>query len=159
MSTLEVNTIDTLSGTTDLTIGGSNNTGSTTIKTNNTNAVTIDSSQNLKFNSGFGSVATAYGCRAWVNFNGTGTPAIRQDGNVSSITDNGAGQYTINFTTSMPDTNYSAVSGGGGSGRNNTLTDVSFPDNLRAVGSIGVDTQYAHTTPFDAPFVCVAIFR
>jgi hypothetical protein len=96
---------------------------------------------------------------AWVNFDGTGTPTIRADLNVSSITDNGAGQYTVNFTTSMPDTNYAAVSGGGGSGRNNTLTDVAFPNNLRTVGSIGVDTQYAHTTPFDPPFVCVAIFR
>jgi hypothetical protein len=54
-------------------------------------------------------VATAFGCRAWVNFDGTGTPAIREDGNVSSITDNGTGDYTVNFTTAMPDANYSAV--------------------------------------------------
>jgi hypothetical protein len=47
----------------------------------------FDSSANFKFNSGYGSVATAYGCRAWVNFNGTGTVAIRASGNVSSITD------------------------------------------------------------------------
>ena len=52
MSKLETNTIDTVSGTANLTIGGANNTGSTTIKTNNTNAVIVDSSQNLKFNSG-----------------------------------------------------------------------------------------------------------
>jgi len=107
MSKLETNTIDTVSGTANLTIGGANNTGSTTIKTNNTNAVTIDNSQNLQFNSGFGSVATVYGCRAWVNFNGQGTPAIRADGNVTSITDNGTGNYTVNFTTAMPDANYS----------------------------------------------------
>jgi len=50
----------------------------------------------------------AYLCRAWVNFNGTGTPAIRASGNVSSITDNGTGDYTVNFTTAMPDVNYSA---------------------------------------------------
>ena len=48
-----------------------------------------------------------YKCRAWVNFNGTGTVAIRASGNVSSITDNGAGDYTVNFTTAMPDANYS----------------------------------------------------
>ena len=66
----------------------------------------LDSSANLQFNSGYGSVATAYGCRAWVNFNGTGTVAIRASGNVSSITDNGTGDYTVNFTTAMPDTNY-----------------------------------------------------
>lgn len=46
-------------------------------------------------------------CRAWVNFNGTGTVAIRASFNVSSITDNGTGDYTVNFTTAMPDANYS----------------------------------------------------
>ena len=48
-------------------------------------------------------------CRAWVNFDGTGTVAIRASYNVSSITDNGTGDYTVNFTTAMPDANYSAV--------------------------------------------------
>ncbi|HEX4917149.1 MAG TPA: hypothetical protein VFV43_04560, partial [Limnobacter sp.] len=48
-----------------------------------------------------------YGARAWVNFNGTGTPAIRAAQNVSSITDNGVGDYTINFTTAMADAEYS----------------------------------------------------
>ena len=51
--------------------------------------------------------APIYACRAWVNFNGTGTVAIRASGNVSSITDNGVGDYTINFATAMPDANYS----------------------------------------------------
>jgi hypothetical protein len=60
----------------------------------------------FQFNSGYGSVATAYGCRAWVNFNGTGTVAIRASGNVTSITDNGTGDYTVNFTNAMPDANY-----------------------------------------------------
>jgi len=69
----------------------------------------LTSAGDLLFNSGYGSVATAYGCRAWVNFNGTGTVAIREDGNVSSITDNGTGDYDVNFTTAMPDANYSAV--------------------------------------------------
>jgi hypothetical protein len=49
-------------------------------------------------------------CRAWVNFNGTGTVAIRASFNVSSITDNGTGNYTVNFTTAMPDANYSVGS-------------------------------------------------
>jgi len=75
------------------------------------NALTIDSSSNLQFNSGYGSVATAYGCRAWVNFNGTGTVAINASGNVSSITDNGTGDYTINFATAMPDNDYSFTHG------------------------------------------------
>jgi hypothetical protein len=74
--------------------------------TNGAERVRIDSSGNFQFNSGYGSAATAYGCRAWINFNGGGTPAIRGSGNVSSLTDNGTGDYTINFTTAMPDVNY-----------------------------------------------------
>ena len=53
--------------------------------------------------------APMYACRAWVNFNGTGTVAIRASGNVSSITDNGTGDYTVNFTTAMQDANYALV--------------------------------------------------
>ena len=51
--------------------------------------------------------APLYMCRAWVNFNGTGTVAIRASGNVSSVTDNGTGDYTVNMATAMPDANYS----------------------------------------------------
>jgi hypothetical protein len=53
--------------------------------------------------------ATVGVCRAWVNFNGTGTVAIRASFNVTSITDNGTGDYTVNFTTAMSDANYSSV--------------------------------------------------
>jgi hypothetical protein len=53
--------------------------------------------------------APLFACRAWVNFNGTGTVAIRASGNVSSITDIGTGDYTVNFTTAMPDANYCAL--------------------------------------------------
>jgi hypothetical protein len=66
----------------------------------------VVASGDMYFNSGYGSAALAFGCRAWVNFNGTGTVAIRASGNVSSITDNGTGDYTVNFTTAMPDANY-----------------------------------------------------
>jgi hypothetical protein len=50
--------------------------------------------------------APVFACRAWVNFNGVGTVAIRESGNVTSITDNGTGIYTVNYTTAMPDANY-----------------------------------------------------
>jgi hypothetical protein len=53
--------------------------------------------------------APMYACRAWVNFDGTGTVAIRASGNVSSITDNGVGDYAINFITAMPDANYAVT--------------------------------------------------
>jgi hypothetical protein len=52
-------------------------------------------------------------CRAWVNFNGTGTVAIRASFNVSSITDNGTGDYTVNMTNALSDINYS-ISGSSG---------------------------------------------
>jgi hypothetical protein len=79
-------------------------------------SVIIDGSAGVTTNAG-GSVNPStnveginYSCRAWVNFNGTGTVAIRASGNVTSITDNGTGDYTVNFTTAMTDANYS-VSG------------------------------------------------
>ena len=54
--------------------------------------------------------APLYMCRAWVNFNGTGTVAIRDSYNVSSITDNAVGDYTINYSTALNNSNY-AISG------------------------------------------------
>lgn len=60
-----------------------------------------------QFNDGNGT-QTGTLCRAWVNFNGTGTVAIRGSFNVSSITDNGTGDYTVNFTNALPDANYAA---------------------------------------------------
>lgn len=62
-----------------------------------------------QFNDGSGT-QTGTLCRAWVNFNGSGTVAIRASFNVSSITDNGTGDYTVNFTTAMPDVNYAVTS-------------------------------------------------
>jgi hypothetical protein len=60
-------------------------------------------------NGGQSGSAPIFAARAWVNFNGTGVVAIRASGNVSSITDNGTGDYTVNFTTAMPDANYTTV--------------------------------------------------
>jgi hypothetical protein len=62
-----------------------------------------------------------YLARAWVNFNGTGTIAIRDDGNVSSITDNGTGDTTITFSNSIVDANYVTAGTGGGTNRNHIL--------------------------------------
>jgi hypothetical protein len=78
--------------------------------TNGLERMRITNTGLLQFNNGYGSVATVYGCRAWVNFNGQGTIAIRGSGNISSIGDNGTGNFTINFTNAMPDTNYSFAS-------------------------------------------------
>lgn len=127
--------------------------------TNATEQARIDASGNFKFNSGYGSAATAYGCRAWVNFNGTGTVAIRGSGNVTSITDNNTGDYTVNFTTAMPDTNYavtcSATGVAGLSGTNLTAGPV---QSTQAVGSIKVTIRNPSSVT-DADIVNVAIFR
>jgi hypothetical protein len=85
----------------------------------------FDASGNFQFNSGYGSTAVAYGCRAWVNFNGTGTVAIRASGNVTSITDNGTGDYTVNFTTALVDANYSVSLAANGTGSSDPIAWIS----------------------------------
>ena len=118
----------------------------------------LTTGNNFQFNSGYGSVATAYGCRAWVNFNGTGTVAIRASGNVTSITDNGTGDYTVNFTTAMPDANFSAVTTIGNT--NNSSFNGVF-DNSRAfaTGSYRFGTEFSGGSAFDPSACCVTIFR
>jgi hypothetical protein len=131
-------------------------------------SVIIDGSAGVTTNAG-GSVNPStnveginYSCRAWVNFNGTGTVAINASGNVSSITDNGTGDYTVNFTTAMSDANYS-VSGMAKSSdtagtrmaamqliANATATSTSF---------VRVTVQYDNGNTRDANPVSVAIFR
>jgi hypothetical protein len=78
--------------------------------TNSAERMRIDSSGNFQTYC-VNAMKPAYACRAWVSFNGTGTPAIRASGNVSSIGDNGTGHFTINFTTAMPDGNYAIFTG------------------------------------------------
>jgi hypothetical protein len=125
------------------------------------NRLLVDTSGNLQFNSGYGSAATAYGCRAWVNFNGTGTPAIRGSGNVSSITDNGTGDYTVNFTTAMPDINYCSLATGTGQEGVSIDGYVNFRDTVtnKLVGSVRVQEVLQSGSPYDTPNMNVAIFR
>lgn len=97
--------------------------------------------------------APIYACRAWVNFNGTGTVAIRGSGNVTSITDNSVGNYTVNFTTAMIDANYAVV--GTCEGNSAALSILS-----QAAGNTNIQTRYAATnTVTDPTFVDVAVFR
>jgi len=104
--------------------------------------------------------APSYTCRAWVNFNGTGTVAIRASGNVSSITDNGTGNYTVNFTTAMPDTNYAVV---GFARRDDTPpgfllgAGVAYTKTTSAM-NIGV-VYTPNTALYDSPEVNCAFFR
>jgi hypothetical protein len=149
------------------------NTGILELKTGTgagTTGLTIDASQNVtlpnaitltggvagdfKMNSGYGSVATAYGCRAWVNFNGTGTPAIRASGNVSSITDNGTGSYTVNLTTAMPDANGAVLA----ITNTDTSTQQSITVEILSSSQYRV-RQFVSAAALDATSVYVAIFR
>jgi hypothetical protein len=95
-------------------------------------------------------------CRAWVNFNGTGTVAIRASYNVSSITDNGTGDYTVNFATALADANYSVCQGGASgalriNNSNKTTTSVRLLTTSVNSGAQG--------TLADQDTVDIAIFR
>jgi len=127
----------------------------------------IDSSGNLKFNSGYGSVATAYGCRAWVNFNGTGTVAIRDSGNVSSITDHTTGAYSLNFYTNMPDTNYSVTGsvigsnnrGSGGWGTNPPSNGATGANNYSTSSFRFTVLNNSDTAYVDCDHISIQVFR
>jgi len=105
-------------------------------------------------------------CLAWVNFNGTGTVAIRAAMNVASITDNGSGDYTINFTAPMPDTNYAAV--GTSSLADNVASATDTYVHPRRAGAIvstsqfRVQTEYNNSgtpTVLDSALIALAFFR
>ena len=123
-----------------------------------TNNVVLATNGDLQFNSGYGSAATAYGCRAWVNFNGTGTVAIRGSGNVSSITDHGTGDYTVNFTTAMADTNYTTIGSSWYATVSASLFGIEAPPSSTTSKRIST-TNPSGTTLLDVNHCCVAIFR
>jgi hypothetical protein len=119
----------------------------------------LDNNGALRFNSGYGSAAIAYGCRAWVSFNGTGTVAIRGSGNVSSITDQAAGQYLVNFTTAMPDGNYSFVGTCMNQEGQNFSGNVAMADSVHSTSQTGLFISNFSGTRFDPSYVDVAVFR
>ena len=100
-------------------------------------------------------------CRAWVSFNGTGTVAIRDDFNVSSITDNGTGDYTVTFTNAMPDRNYAICASRGQNGN----TNPNYVMTVREVSNAPSTTSFTFTTNgatgggADSTGVYTAVFR
>lgn len=105
---------------------------------------------------GSGQPAMAGAAKAWVNFNGTGTVAIRASGNVASITDGGTGTYTVNFTNALADANYSAVVSGGETAGTIGLAAAT---GAFAAGSIQVYTKNTNTALADFTNVGVTAFR
>jgi hypothetical protein len=100
-----------------------------------------------------------YTAKAWVNFNGTGTVAIRASGNVTSITDNGVGEYTVNFTTAMPDINYAAV-GSAGNGSTSTSFGVATSASVAPTTlAVRLAVRSTGNTLTDTEYTSVAIFR
>ncbi len=149
---------------TDRTITLPDATGTVQVSGNPISGTTGSFSGDLSFNSGYGSAAVAYGCRAWVNFNGTGTVAIRASGNVSSITDNATGDYTVNFTTAMPDANYSVVIA---ASRSSDVFTTNIATNNATGGDVAPTTSAIRVVsnggpgrgPYDSAYFSVSIFR
>lgn len=103
--------------------------------------------------------APIFACRAWVNFNGTGTVAIRASGNVSSITDNGTGDYTVNFTTAMPDANYAMVANGRDSSNRSDVGIFQISGGLKTTTKIQVRTININTVAYDFIIAEIIFFR
>ena len=134
---------------------------STSVAGSETDRLAVTTGGLLKFDSGYGSAATAYGCRAWVNFDGTGSTSanqtIRGNGNVSSVYKNATGNYTVTFTTAMPDANYAV---------NVTVRQAGSGSNIKAtVDNVQSDScrvycnDPATANLSDSTVVCVTIFR
>jgi hypothetical protein len=96
-------------------------------------------------------------CKAWVNFNGTGTVAIRASFNVSSITDNNTGDYTVNFTNAMTDANYCACVSGTAAG-SAALNNVTNPRTYTS-SSVSILSENSGGQDQDRAEINVAIFR
>ena len=107
--------------------------------TNNVNQMNLTAGGLLQFNSGYGSVTTAYGCRAWVKFNGI-TNAIVASGNISSITDTGVSTYRANFNNNLPDANYAVVTAAQPNGYAGAALGAGGPN---AVGDSNTNTYVA----------------
>jgi len=128
-----------------------------TLQTNTIQHLTSGFNNIVTHTDGAGTVNAAH-ARAWVNFNGTGVVAIRAQFNVSSITDNGTGDYTVNFSNAMSDANYAAVvSGGNDTG--NTLAGSSC-SNTHATNSFKLSIAQPNLpAAVDRALICVSVFR
>lgn len=117
----------------------------------------------INLNGTVNATGLANGVKAWVNFNGTGTVAIRASFNVTSITDNAVGDYTVNFTNAMTDANFSAVvtanrNGNDSLGQSIVNLDSALPmatTNIR----IRINGSYNTNFTYDCTHICATIIR
>ena len=119
--------------------------------------VNVDASDNLQFDSGYGSTATAYGIRAWVDYNGD-TNTINASGNISSVTDNGTGNFTVNFSTAMPDTYYGLgtwVKDGGSASANR----VCMANSAATLTTSAVQVYVFSSALFDPEKLTICVYR
>jgi hypothetical protein len=150
MSEIKVDKISPQSGTA-LAVGDSGDTitipsGATITNSGTANGFGVDTSLGNLSATGENKV-----CQAWVNFNGTGTLAVRDSFNVSSVTDRGTGYYTVNFTASMANTNYSgttnafiggATNSGRGAGTSSNNVDWAYLNSYETGGGVLYDIEY-----------------
>lgn len=144
--------VDTLQDTGGNTILSSNGTGTFTSS--------LPTPSSLSTASGS---APSYSARAWVNFDATGTPAIRASGNVSSITDNGTGDFTINFTTALPDGNFAVgYFVGDGSSTQSAMTTAYGGTSAMTTTSFRFRSCFNNSgsdAPYDYPMTTFIIMR
>ena len=135
--------------------------GTTTCTGNVTCSNDLSVDNNLKADSGFGSTAVMYGVRVWADFYwNSGTPTARNSGNVSSLTDNGAGDITVNFTNAMPDLFYSCLLSGDDHGNTSYPGfNVGTTNRGKTTSSVRFNACDKNGNSTDIPAVCFAVIR
>ena len=145
MSTVILDTITGKSTATTITIG------STPVISASANSMTIrgEGTAHTSIQQGL--------AKTWLRMDGSGTPAINDSLNITSITDQATGNYRVAIANDMANTNYAATTGAGGSSSNNTLMNCSTPGDALGAGTIDLDLQYAHTTANDPEIISFAL--
>jgi hypothetical protein len=123
-------------------------------------AMTISGSTGVTYPDGTSQVSGQQACKAWVNYNGQGTVAIRAAYNVTSITDLSTGQYLVNFTTALSDTNYATFVGGNNTGNaDGSWGSVNSSGTGQQTSNVAIATFNYAGTYQDWSITSVSVFR
>jgi hypothetical protein len=156
-STTNIGTGATLAATAKTVNIGTNGVSTSTTTVNIGSAVS-GATSTINLNGTVNAPGLANGVKAWANFNGTGTVAIRASYNVSSITDNGVGDYTMNFTTALADANYAAAGFAGDAAFSIAVTTSSWGTYTQTTSAFRFKVSYGATT-IDTTNVHMTIIR